>query len=119
MEFQRPRRRQKKLLMLAMPAMPRPTPFPGPTPTPDEPPGRLLPRFELGMVYEYINFMPGDPFNNFNNHGATGSFTVNASRWLGLTVEVGGTTFKRYDSQVLGGNFGVEGVQNTFLFGPR
>jgi outer membrane protein OmpA-like peptidoglycan-associated protein len=79
----------------------------------------MLPRYELGFVYEYINFMPGDPFNNFNNHGATGSFTVNANRWLGLTMEVGGTTFKRYDSQVPGGNFGLQGNQNTFLFGPR
>jgi len=103
----------------AMPAMPRATPFPGPTPTPDEPPGRLVPRYELGVVYQYVNFMPGEPFNNFNLHGGAGSFTVNANRWLGITLEVGGTNFKRYDNQVPGGNFGLEGGQTTFLFGPR
>src|ERR1700730_8066936 len=69
----------------AMPAMPRPTPFPCPTPTTDEPPCRLLPRYELGLGYESINFSPGDPFNNFNTHGAAGSFPLNANRWLGLT----------------------------------
>jgi outer membrane protein OmpA-like peptidoglycan-associated protein len=104
----------------AMPAMPRPTPFPGPTPASDEAPGRLVPRYEFGLVYEYINFMPGDPFNNFNNYGATGSFTVNANRWLGLTLEVGGTTFKRYDASIPGAtSAGLEGGQNTFLGGPR
>jgi outer membrane protein OmpA-like peptidoglycan-associated protein len=105
----------------ALPDAPRPraTPFPGPAAALDEAPGRLVPRYELAIVYEYINFMPGDPFSNFNNHGAAGSFAVNANRWLGLTLEVGGTTFRRNLFPLTGSNTGVEGVQNTFLGGPR
>jgi outer membrane protein OmpA-like peptidoglycan-associated protein len=105
----------------AMPATPRATPFPGPAAAAalDEPPGRLVPRYELAVVYEYINFMPGDPFDHFNNHGAAGSFAVNANRWLGLTVEVGGTTFRRNLFPLTGNSTAVEGVQNTFLAGPR
>lgn len=105
----------------AMPGTPRSTPFPGPAAAvaADEPPGRLVPRYELAIVYEYVNFMPGDPFDNFNNHGALGSFAVNANRWLGLTVEVGGTTFRRNLFPLTGTNSSVEGVQNTFLAGPR
>jgi len=105
----------------ALPDAPRATPFPGPAASAalDEEPGRLVPRYELAMVYEYINFMPGDPFDHFNEHGATGSFAVNANRWLGLTVEVGGTTFRRNLFPLTGNNTSVEGVQNTFLAGPR
>ncbi len=104
----------------AMPNTPRATPFPVPTPqTTEEAPGRLVPRYELAMSYEYINFMPGDPFRDFNNHGAIGAFTVNANRWLGLNVEVGGTTFRRDLLPLLGTETQVEGVQNTFLGGPR
>jgi outer membrane protein OmpA-like peptidoglycan-associated protein len=103
----------------ALPDAPRPTPFPGPAATSDEAPGRLVPRYEIAMMYEYINFMPGDPFENFNNHGATGSFAFNANRWLGLTFEVGGTTFRRNLFPLTGNNNLLEGVQNTFLAGPR
>src|ERR1700730_1471702 len=103
----------------ALPDAPRPTPFPGPAATSDEAPGRLVPRYEIAMMYEYINFMPGDPFENFNNHGATGSFAFNANRWLGLTLEVGGTTFRRNLFPLTGNNNLLEGVQNTFLAGPR
>src|ERR1700675_1944248 len=52
----------------AMPAVPRATPFPAAEP-PAEEPGRLLPRYEIALMYQYINFRPGGPFSNFNNHG--------------------------------------------------
>jgi len=105
----------------AMPAPPRATPFPGPaaTASTEEAPGRLVPRYELAGMYAYTNFMPGDPFDHFNSHGGTGSFAVNANRWLGLTVEVGGTTFRRNLFPLTGNSTAVEGVQNTFLAGPR
>jgi outer membrane protein OmpA-like peptidoglycan-associated protein len=73
-----------------------------------------VPRFEISAGYSYINFSPGDPFANFNNHGATGSFTLNANRFLGLTAEVGGYTFTR---NVNGVN--LDGGLTTYLFGPR
>ncbi len=104
----------------ALPNAPRATPFPGPAAVAiEEEPGRVVPRYELAAVYEYVNFMPGDPFEHFNSHGALGSFTVNANRWLGLTVEIGGTTFKRDLFPLTGSSTRVEGVQNTFLAGPR
>jgi hypothetical protein len=78
------------------------------------PPGTLVPRFEINAGYSYINFNPGDEFNNFNNHGGTGGFTFNANRFLGLTAEVGGYTFKR---ELNGTN--VDGGLTTYLFGPR
>ena len=102
----------------AIPAAPRTTPFPGPqaaTTTKDtRPPGKLLPRFEINGGYSYINFDPGDPFRNFNNHGGTGGFTYNANRVLGLTAEVGGYN----------GHRDVNGVRQSasltsYLFGPR
>jgi outer membrane protein OmpA-like peptidoglycan-associated protein len=102
----------------AIPTVPRSTPFPGPqaaTTTKDtRPPGKLLPRFEINGGYSYINFAPGDPFNNFNNHGGTGGFTYNANHVLGLTAEVGGYN----------GHRNVNGVRQSagltsYLFGPR
>src|SRR5260370_23930764 len=107
--------------VFALPARPRPTPFPGPTAAPADsrPPGRLVPRYEIAGMYSYINFAPGDPFANFNNHGATGSFTYNASRWVGLTGEFGGYRFERNLFPVTGSNTGVSGGFVTYLFGPR
>jgi outer membrane protein OmpA-like peptidoglycan-associated protein len=70
-------------------------------------------------MYSYINFAPGDPFANFNTHGATGSFTYNASRWVGLTGEFGGYRFERNLFPVTGSNTGVSGGFVTYLFGPR
>ena len=103
----------------ALPNVPKATPFPGPQASPaplqdTRPPGTLVPRFEISAGYSYINFSPGDPFANFNNQGATGSFTVNANRFLGLTAEVGGYTFTR---NVNGVN--LDGGLTTYLFGPR
>src|SRR3981081_977429 len=61
----------------ALPRAPRATPFPGPKEAvTEEAPGRLLPRYERAMSYEYINFRPGEPYRDFNNHGAIGAFTI-------------------------------------------
>src|ERR1051325_386981 len=74
----------------ALPAQPRITPFPAPAAKQEsEAPGQFLPRYDISAGYSYIDFHPGDPFNNFGNQGGTGSFTVNANRILGLTAEIG------------------------------
>jgi outer membrane protein OmpA-like peptidoglycan-associated protein len=99
---------------LALPDAPRPTPFPGPPGGTDEPPGRLVPRYELAAGYSYVNFNPGSPFGSFNNHGGSGSFAYNASRYLGLVVEFTGYNF---DRNVTGSS--SRGSWNTWLFGPR
>jgi outer membrane protein OmpA-like peptidoglycan-associated protein len=98
-----------------------PAPFPGPAADAKDtrPPGLLVPRFEIAGMYDYINFAPGDPFTNFGNHGATGSFTYNASKWLGLTVEAGGYLFNRNLFPVTGSNASVSGGLTSYLFGPR
>jgi len=108
--------------IFALPEVPKTTPFPGPqgaakadkTDKKDEAPGLLLPRYELAGGYSYVNFMPGDPFPDFNNHGANGGFTYNATRYFGLAAEVGGYQF---DRRVNG--FKVNGSWETFLAGPR
>ncbi len=105
--------------VFALPATPRPTPFPGPAAADTRAPGQLVPRFEIAGLYEYINFAPGDPFANFNNHGAAGSFTYNASRWVGLVGEFGGYRFERSLFPVTGSNTAVSGGFVTYLFGPR
>ncbi len=106
--------RLKSADALALPAAPRPTPFPAAANGSSEAPGRLLPRFELGGGYSYVNFNPGSPFRSFTNQGGGGSFTYNASRYLGLTAEFNGYSFTRDIS----GN-GVQGGWTSFLFGPR
>ncbi len=97
--------------VFSVPEAPRVTPFPAASSGSSEAPGRLLPRFEVAGGYTYVNFHPGSPFDAFSNHGATGSFTYNASRYLGLTAEVGGYSFSR--------SANVQGGWSTFLFGPR
>jgi len=57
-------------------------------------------------MYDYVNFAPGSPFANFDGHGGSGSLTFNASRWIGLTGEVG-----TYDL--------ARGSMISYLFGPR
>src|ERR1700738_3981499 len=44
----------------ALPAASPPTPFPGPKDATKDsrPPGRLVPKYELAGVYDYINFSP-------------------------------------------------------------
>ena len=98
--------------LFALPAVPRPTPFPGPQAAAKDtrPPGKLVPRYEIAGMYQYINFSPGNPFPNFDNHGAAASFTYNASKWLGLATEVGDYGYQRN---------GVNGSLYSFLFGPR
>jgi len=104
----------------ALPAKPRNTPFPGAAGAADtRPPGRLVPRYELAGMYQYVNFAPGSPFSDFGNHGATGSFTYNASKWLGLTAEGGGYAFNRNLFPVTGSNAPVNGGFSSYLFGPR
>ena len=105
----------------AAPAVPRPTPFPGTgAATKDTAtPGQLTPKFELASMYQYINFEPGQPFANFNTHGSTGSFTYNASKWVGIVAEVGGYRFTRDLSPLIGTTQGVSGTLISYLFGPR
>src|SRR6267378_3413128 len=105
----------------ALPAAPRATPFPGPAAASKDTrtPGRLVPKIELASMYQYVNFMPGAPFANFNTHGSTGSFTYNASRWIGLTAEFGGYRFTRDLSPLIGTTQGVSGTLISYLFGPR
>jgi hypothetical protein len=84
--------------------------------------GRLTPRWEIAGMYSYVNFNPGDGFNNFNNQGATGSFAFNPNSWLGLVAEIGGYHFSRQILQSSGGTFtplSVSGGWQTYLFGPR
>lgn len=94
---------------------PKATPFPADAnKATEEAPGRLLPRYEVAGMYQYLNFNPGDPFNSFGNHGGSGSFTYNASKWLGLTGEIGGYHFKRnVNNNQIGGGI------TSYLFGPR
>src|ERR1700730_9418136 len=100
--------------LLAMP-VPRATPFPAAAGSSDEnAPGRLTPRYEIAGGYSYVNFDPGAPFNSFSNHGATGSFAYNATRWLGLTAELGGYNFDRNVNPNK-----VDGSWETWLCGPR
>ena len=106
--------------LLALPVTPRPTPFQGPAAAADtRPPGTLVPRYEFSAMYDYINFAPGDPFANFNSHGGSGSFTYNASKWLGLTGEFGGYRFDRDLFPLTGSSTPVSGGFVTYLFGPR
>jgi outer membrane protein OmpA-like peptidoglycan-associated protein len=103
--------------IFALPAVPRPK---APAPAKDTgAPGQLVPRFEVAGMYQYVAFNPGDPFASFNNHGATASFTYNASRWLGLTGEFGGYRFDRNLFPVTGSSAGVAGGFVSYLFGPR
>jgi hypothetical protein len=110
--------------LFALPEAPRATPFPGPRASAspadsgdagDQPPGRLVPKFELAAMFSYILFHPGDPFTSWDNKGGTGSFTYNANRWLGLTAEFGNYGFSRSVPP----NFSPEGGFQTYLFGPR
>ena len=103
--------------IFALPAVPRPKPFPKPPAGSknSDAPGQLVPRYEFGVLYDYVNFRPGSPFGDFNNHGASGAFTYNASRWLGLTAELGAYRFKNRN---LNGT-PVNGSILSYMFGPR
>jgi outer membrane protein OmpA-like peptidoglycan-associated protein/opacity protein-like surface antigen len=107
--------------IFALPATPRPTPFPGsPAAAADSrPPGRLVPRYEIAGMYDYVNFRPGSPFTNFNTQGGAASFTYNASKWLGLTGEFAGYDFKRSLFPLTGSTTETNGGMVSYLFGPR
>jgi outer membrane protein OmpA-like peptidoglycan-associated protein len=109
--------------LFALPAAPRPKPFPAPQAATKgkntEAPGHLVPRFEAAVTYDYINFAPGGPFGNFNNQGGAGSLTYNASKWLGLTGELGFYGFTRNLFPLTGSNVGTHGSLTSYLFGPR
>lgn len=107
--------------IFALPATPRPTPFPGPAAASADTrsPAKIVPRFEVAGMYDYINFAPGSPFANSNSHGGSGSLTYNASRWLGLTGEVGGYSTERNLFPLTGTNNSVRTGFLSYLFGPR
>jgi outer membrane protein OmpA-like peptidoglycan-associated protein len=106
--------------LFPLPAVPRPKPFPAPKASTDKnAPGRVVPRFEIAGMYDYMNFKPGSPFQDFSNQGGSGSFTYNASRWLGLTGELGFYGYTRNLFPLTGTNAGTHGSITSYLFGPR
>ncbi len=101
--------------LFALPESPRPKPFPADSKiNEDTPPGRVLPRFEIAGMFDYVNFNPGGGFQAFSNYGGSGSFTWNPSRWVGLTEELGGLS---YDRNINGTS--THGGITTFFLGPR
>jgi outer membrane protein OmpA-like peptidoglycan-associated protein len=101
--------------LFALPDSPRPKPFPaGAKSSSDTPPGKIVPKFEIAGMFDYVNFHPGGGFDSFSNYGGSGSFTWNPSRWIGLTEELGGLSF---DRNVNGTS--THGGITTFLLGPR
>ena len=106
--------------LFPLPAVPRPKPFPAPKTSADkDAPGRVVPRFEIAGMYDYMNFKPGSPFTDFSNQGGSGSFTYNASKWLGLTGELGFYGYTRNLFPLTGINAGTHGSITSYLFGPR
>jgi outer membrane protein OmpA-like peptidoglycan-associated protein len=94
------------------PATPRLFPFPpASTAAGSEPPGKLWPKYEFAGMYQYLDFHPGDPFNTYGDHGATGEFVYNATKYLGLVGQFGG-----YNTANGGPN---QGSFMSYLFGPR
>ncbi len=81
-------------------------------------PGSLVPRYEISGMYQYLDFSAGNSLNDLGSHGGSGSFTYNASRWVGFTEEVGFHRFTR-DLSSLGGSTSAKGTISSFLFGPR
>ncbi len=101
--------------LFALPESPRPKPFPARSKTnEDTPPGKVVPRYEIAGMFNYVNFNPGGGFQSFSNYGGSGSFTWNPSRWIGLTEELGGLSYER---NVNGAS--LDGGITTFLLGPR
>lgn len=101
--------------LFALPEAPRPKPFPADAKSSEKtPPGMLVPEFEIAGMFDYVNFNPGGGFSSFNNYGGSGSFTWNATRYLGLTEELGGLNYNRSVNGV-----SEHGGMTTFLIGPR
>jgi hypothetical protein len=83
--------------------------------------GLLTPRYEIAGMFSYVNFCPCS-FNNWNSFGATGSFTYNANKYLGLNAEYGAYHFSRSVFVLNGTDFtatNITGSFQTWLFGPR
>jgi outer membrane protein OmpA-like peptidoglycan-associated protein len=101
--------------LFALPDAPRPKPLPSDAKSNDNrPPGRVVPRYEITGMFDYVSFNPGGGFASFNNYGGSGAFTWNATRWLGLTEELGGLSYNR----IVNGTT-LHGGITTFLVGPR
>jgi OmpA family/Bacterial Ig domain/Outer membrane protein beta-barrel domain len=90
--------------------------------------GRLTPKWEVAGMFQYVNFCPCAGFKSFNNYGASGELTYNATNWLGLTAEVSGYHFSRQifgapitnaDGSVSFPLQTITGSWETYLFGPR
>ena len=110
--------------IFAIPMPPRATPFPA-QPSAlaglGEASAQVTPRIEVAVMYQYVNFVPGDPFNNFNSNGITGEFEYNANNWLGLVAQGGPYEFRRNLTPVssLPTAYSTTGGFATGLFGPR
>jgi outer membrane protein OmpA-like peptidoglycan-associated protein len=83
--------------------------------------GLLTPKYEITGMFSYVNFCPCS-FKNWNSFGATGSFTYNADKYLGLNAEYGAYHFSRQIFVLNGTDFtqtSISGSFQTWLFGPR
>jgi hypothetical protein len=83
--------------------------------------GLLTPKYEIAGMFSYVNFCPCS-FSNWNSFGATGSFTYNANKFLGLNAEYGAYHFSRSVFVLNGTDFtatSITGSFQTWLFGPR
>jgi hypothetical protein len=83
--------------------------------------GLLTPKYEIAGMFSYVNFCPCS-FKNWNSFGATGSFTYNADKYLGLNAEYGAYHFSRQIFVLNGTNYtqtSISGSFQTWLFGPR
>jgi hypothetical protein len=111
----------KRTTFFAEPAFPKakPSPMPAPAATEDDAYGKMFNKYEIAGMYQYVNFAPGDPFNNFNMHGGAGSFAYNFSKWLGLVGEFGAYQGNRDLFPVTGTTGGAKSDARTYLFGPR
>lgn len=111
--------------IFAVPMPPRATPFPAPSAFLAEPAGKLVPKFELGFLFQYLYFVPKDPFTNFNGYGGSGEVVYNPNSWLGIVGQGAGYTFHRDLTPIastdpaLTNPSSVNGGINTVLFGPR
>jgi hypothetical protein len=83
--------------------------------------GLLTPKYEIAGMFQYVNFCPCS-FKNWNSFGATGSFTYNANKYLGLNAEYGAYHFSRSIFVLNGTDYtatSISGSFQTWLFGPR
>ena len=83
--------------------------------------GLLTPKYEIAGMFQYVNFCPCS-FSNWNSFGATGSFTYNANKYLGLNAEYGAYHFSRSIFVLNGTDYtatSITGSFQTWLFGPR